>query len=293
MGTRRSQLALAQAREVASLLEAAGARCELVPMVTTGDTSADASASNAGVKGLFVQEIVRALQQGEIDLAVHSAKDLPSEDPEGVVVAAVPERASPYDVLVTKHGQLRRKRDLVGTSSLRRRGQFVRARPNLQVVEIRGNVDTRMRRLDEEEVDGLLLAEAGLERLGIRPAHVERLEEDEMVPAPGQGALAVQTRAEGDTRQVVEGVDDDASHAAFDTERRLVSLLGGGCALPLGAHAQLIGERVHLRGVVFRADGTNFLETYVEGPRNADVAMHAAQDLFDRGAREILADLQP
>jgi hydroxymethylbilane synthase len=276
---------------VASLLEAHDVRCELVPMVTAGDRGTSAAPGTAGVKGLFVQEIVQALLDGEVDLAVHSAKDLPSEDPEGIVVAAVPERASPYDVLVTKHGQLRRKRDLVGTSSLRRRGQFHRARPNLQLVDIRGNVDTRLRKLEEEEVDGLLLAEAGLERLGIRPAHVERLEEDEMVPAPGQGALAVHTRAEGDAFEAVRRIDDDSSHAAFDTERRFVALLGGGCALPLGAHAQLIGQRVHLRGVVFRPDGSNFLETYVEGPLSADVAMHAAQDLFDRGAREILADL--
>jgi hydroxymethylbilane synthase len=175
---------------------------------------------------------------------------------------------------------------------MRRRGQLLRARPHLQVADIRGNVDTRLRKLDDEEVDGLILAEAALERLGVRPPHVERLEEGEMVPAPGQGALAVQTRADGDALQVVKRIDDDASHAAFDAERRLVALLGGGCALPLGAHAQLIGDRLHLRGVVFRPDGSNFLETYVEGPKSAEVALAAAQDLFDRGAREILAELR-
>ena len=291
IGTRRSQLALAQAREVASALEAAGARCELVPMLTSGDTGTSPTGP-AGIKGMFVEEIVRALQQGEVDLAVHSAKDLPSDDPDGVVVAAVPERASSYDVLVTKHGVLRRKREVVGTSSLRRRGQFLRSRPHLQVVEIRGNVDTRLRKLEEEEVDGLILAEAGLERLGLRPAHVERLEEEEMVPAPGQGALAVQALADGEVREIVGRIDDPESHSAFDAERRLVALLGGGCALPLGAHAQQIGDRLHLRGVVFRPDGSNFLETYVEGPKSADVALTAAQDLFERGAREILAELQ-
>jgi hydroxymethylbilane synthase len=196
-------------------------------------------------------------------------------------------------VLVTKHGTLRRKRDVVGTSSLRRRGQLLRARPHLQIAEIRGNVDTRLRKLDDEEVDGLILAEAGLERLGLRPPNVERLESDEMVPAPGQGALAVQTRTDGEAREIVARIDDPDSHAAFEAERRLVSLLGGGCALPLGAHAEVAGTRLHLRGVVFRADGSGFLETYVEGPRSADVALHAAQDLFDRGAREILAELRP
>src|SRR5437867_306398 len=185
-------------------------QCELVPMVTSGDRGAPAESGPAGMKGLFVAEIVRALQDGEVDLAVHSAKDLPSEDPEGVVVAAVPERASPYDVLVTRYGQLRRKRDVVGTSSLRRRGQFLRARPYLQVVDIRGNVDTRLRKLENEEVDGVILAEAGLDRLGIRPEHAERLEEEEMVPAPGQGALAVQALAGGGAWEAVKPIDDDA-----------------------------------------------------------------------------------
>jgi hydroxymethylbilane synthase len=275
------------------LLErAAGVECELVPMVTSGDTATATPNGPAGIKGLFVHEIVRALQEDEIDLAVHSAKDLPSEDPAGVVVGAVPERASAHDVLVTKHGVLRRKRDVVGTSSLRRRGQLMRARPHLQLREIRGNVDTRLRKLDDEEVDGLVLAEAALERLGLRPPHVERFEEGEMVPAPGQGALAVQTRRDGDAWEMARRIDDADSHVAFDVERRFVALLGGGCALPLGAHAEVAGNRVHLRGVVFRPDGTEFLETYVEGPRSADVALTAAQDLFDRGAREILSDLQ-
>jgi len=273
------------------MLERHGIRCELVPMVTSGDTATGTPSSPAGIKGLFVHEIVRALQQKEVDLAVHSAKDLPSEDPEGIVVVAVPERASAHDVLVTKYGTLRRKRDVVGTSSLRRRGQLLRARPHLQIREIRGNVDTRLRKLEEEEVDGLVLAEAALERLGLRPPNVERLEEDEMVPAPGQGALAVQTRRDGNAWEAAKRIDDPESHLAFDVERRLVALLGGGCALPLGAHAEAAGNRVHLRGVVFRPDGTDFLETYVEGPRNADVAVAAAQDLFDRGAREILADV--
>jgi hydroxymethylbilane synthase len=274
------------------LLQDTGVECELVPMITTGDRKASAAPGSAGVKGLFVQEVVRALQQGEVDLAVHSAKDLPSEDPDGVVVAAVPERASPHDVLVTKYGPLRRKRDVVGTSSLRRRGQLLRSRPHVQVVDIRGNVDTRLRKLEDEEIDGVILAEAGLDRLGIRPEHAERLEEEEMVPAPGQGALAVQTRSDDGAWGAVTRIDDDPSHAAFDAERRFVALLGGGCALPLGAHAQLIGARLHLRGVVFRPDGSDFLETYVEGPRSADVALRAAEDLFNRGAREILSDLR-
>src|SRR5438034_8932540 len=183
IGTRRSKLALAQAREVASQLEASGQRCELVPMLTSGDTGG--KVGPAGLKGLFVQEIVRALQDGEIDLAVHSAKDLPSEDPEGVAVAAVPTRGSARDLLVMREASLR-DGDRVGSSSLRRRGQLMRARPELEVVELRGHGDTRLRKLHDGEVDGLVLAEAGLRRLEIVPEHSERLGEDEMVPAPGQ-----------------------------------------------------------------------------------------------------------
>jgi hydroxymethylbilane synthase len=280
---------VAQAREVAGLLEATGARCELVPMLTSGDTGG--KVGPAGLKGLFVHEIVRSLQEGEIDLAVHSAKDLPSEDPEGIVVAAVPTRGSAHDLLVTREASLR-EGARVGSSSLRRRGQLTRARPELEVVELRGNVDTRLRKLAEAEVDGLVLAEAGLRRLGIEPEYAERLSEDEMVPAPGQGALAVQTRALDEAREIVSTIDDRDSHVAFDVERRVVSLLGGGCALPLGAYAQVVGDRVRLRAVVFRPDGSRFVDSSAEGPRDEDVAPRATRELLDGGAGEILAELR-
>jgi len=258
-------------------------------MLTSGDTGGPVGA--AGMKGLFVQEIVRALQDGEVDLAVHSAKDLPSEDPEGVVVTAVPVRSSPHDVLVTRDESLA-DGARVGSSSLRRRGQLKRARPSLDVVELRGNVDTRLRKLADGEVDGLVLAEAGLARLGIEPEHAERLREDEMVPAPGQGALAVQTRQDGEAWEVVRTVDDSDSHVAFDAERRVVAILGGGCALPLGVYAHVVGARMRLHGVVFPPDGSRFLETSVEGPRDEDVAVRAAQELLDMGAGDILAALR-
>jgi hydroxymethylbilane synthase len=289
IGTRRSKLALAQAREVAALLEATGARCELIPMLTSGDTGG--KVGPAGLKGLFVHEIVRALQEDELDIAVHSAKDLPSEDPEGVVVAAVPTRGSAHDLLVTREVSLLRGAR-VGSSSLRRRGQLMRARPELEVVELRGNVDTRLRKLHDGEVDGLVLAEAGLRRLEIEPDHAERLSEDEMVPAPGQGALAVQTRTHSEAREIVTTIDDRDSHVAFDVERRVVSLLGGGCALPLGAYAHVVEDRVRLHAVVFRPDGSRFIEASVEGPRDEDVAPRAAQELLDAGAGEILGQLR-
>ena len=258
-------------------------------MLTSGDTGGPVGP--AGLKGLFVHEIVRALQAGEIDVGVHSAKDLPSEDPEGVVVAAVPPRSSPHDVLVTREAVLS-DGSRVGSSSLRRRGQLRRARPSLEVVELRGNVDTRLRKLADGEVDGLVLAEAGLKRLGIEPEHCERLREDEMVPAPGQGALAVQTRLDGDAREAAATIDDPDSHVAFDGERRLVALLGGGCALPLGAFAQIVGDRVRLHAVVFAPDGSRFLESSAEGSRDEDVAVRAAEELRAGGADEILAALR-
>ncbi|MFB3739895.1 MAG: hydroxymethylbilane synthase, partial [Candidatus Velamenicoccus archaeovorus] len=168
IGTRRSRLALAQADEVATALRSHGVEAELVPMQTAGDRGAAARGSPTGLKGLWVSEIVRALRAGEIDLAVHSAKDLPAEDEDGVVLAAVPERASPLDVLVTAEGELP-PGARIGTSSLRRRAQILRRRPDVEVVELRGNVDTRLAKLDRGEVDGVVLAAAGLLRLGIVP----------------------------------------------------------------------------------------------------------------------------
>jgi hydroxymethylbilane synthase len=163
IGTRRSKLALAQAEEIAYHLALLGVEAELVPMTTSGDRGAPADGVQGGVKGLFVAEIVRALQAGEIDLAVHSAKDLPADDPDGVVVAAVPERADPFDVLITRDGELT-KGDVVGTSSLRRQAQLRRSHPEVEVRDLRGNVDTRLAKLERGEVDGLVLAAAGLAR---------------------------------------------------------------------------------------------------------------------------------
>lgn len=290
IGTRRSALAMAQATEVARRLEALGVETELVPIVTAGDRGARPDRAPGGLKGLFVAEIVKALQGGEVDLAVHSAKDLPSKDPEGVVVAAVPERASPFDFLVSR-GPSVPDGALVGSSSLRRRAQLQRARPGLRVVPIRGNVDTRLRKLEEGEVDAVVLAAAGLARLGISPPHVEELSPEEMVPAPGQGALAVQAREGGPAREAVARLDHPPSRAAFEAERRLVDLLGGGCALPLGALGQVWDGGVRLTAVVLRPDGSGLIraETSADGPEGA--ARRAADQLLARGADRILAEL--
>ncbi|HEX6208730.1 MAG TPA: hydroxymethylbilane synthase [Actinomycetota bacterium] len=289
IGTRRSRLALAQASEVAELLGGSGHEAELVPMTTAGDRGAPAEASPQGTKGLFVAEITEALLAGGVDLAVHSAKDLPSDDPEGVVVAAVPRRSLPYDVLVTATAGFDEE-GTVGTSSLRRQAQLLRAYPSARVVPFRGNVDTRLRKLRQGEVDAVVLAAAGLDRLGVRPAHAEPIPVDVMVPAPGQGALAVQARAEDPVAEAVATLDHASTRRAFEVERALVGALGGGCRLPLGAYAEARSGTLRLLAVVARPDGSELLRAEVEGDDPGEVAAHAAEQLRAAGADAILRE---
>jgi hydroxymethylbilane synthase len=291
IGTRGSRLALAQAAEVATALEGYGFEAELVSIVTAGDRGASPAASPQGVKGLFVGEITEALLGGEVDLAVHSAKDLPSEDPPGVVVAAVPERGLPYDVLVSRREQVPED-GAVGTSSLRRRAQLVRMRPGLRIEDVRGNVDTRLRRMEEGRFDGLVLAAAGLARLGVEPEHVLPLPMEEMVPAPGQGALAVQARAGTSSADAVRAIEHPRSRAAFEAERLLVGRLGGGCRLPLGAYAEAREGGVRLLAVVVRTDGSDLLWSQVEAATPQDAAGEAAEALLGAGAEAILAEVR-
>jgi hydroxymethylbilane synthase len=264
-----------------------------VPMATAGDRGASPDGSAGGVKGLFVAEIERALLEGHVDVAVHSAKDLPSEDPDGIVVAAVPERADPFDVLVTNVGGLRPSA-VVGTSSLRRRAQLARSRPDVIVREIRGNVDTRIRKLQRGELDGLVLAAAGLARLGLEVPSAVPFPLDEMVPAPGQGCLAVQARRDDQaTLEVCRALDHEASRASFEAERRLMDLLGGGCALPLGAYAERREGGVRLLAIVVRPDGSDLLWAQAEADGPEAVAQAVAGILLDAGAGAILAAVRP
>jgi hydroxymethylbilane synthase len=286
IGTRRSRLALAQAGEVAERLARAGVESEVVPMATRGDRGAPAAPSPAGVKGLFVAEIVRALQVGEVDLAVHSAKDLPAADDEGVAVAAVPPRADPSDLLVTRHPNLR-EGAVVGTSSLRRRAQLLALRPELRLVDIRGNVDRRLRKLEDGEVDGVVLAAAGIARLGATPQSSEVLP---IVPAPGQGCLAVQARADDEaTREAAAWLDDPESRVAFEAERSVMARLGGGCALPLGALATVAGDSVRLVALVATPDGSRIVRAESEAATPEGAAAAASAELLAGGAGEILA----
>lgn len=292
IATRRSALALAQADEIAGLLSANGFRSEIVPLSTSGDEGATAAGSPSGMKGLWVDGILEALRAGEVDIAVHSAKDLPAEDESDVAIGAVPRRADPLDVLIGREGRLVPGM-VVGTSSLRRRAQLLAGFPGVGVAELRGNVDTRLRKLAEGEVDGLVLAAAGLARLGVDPPHARRLRIEEMVPAPGQGCLAVQVR-EGDrtTGAVVSVLDHLPSRRALEAERALTRLLGGGCDLPLGAFAAVKGDRIRLVGVVASVDGAKLVRTAAESTDPGVVASTVAQRLRADGADRILAELQ-
>ena len=233
------------------------------------------------------------MESGEIDIAVHSAKDLPAEDAGGFVIAAVPPRTHPFDVLVTRERQLP-PGAIVGTSSLRRRAQLLASFPGLKVTDLRGNVDTRLRKLADGEVDATVLAEAGLARLGVTPEHARSLTLEQMVPAPGQGCLALQCRDDDDAAiDALTPLDDALAHQALDVERSLMWRVGGGCALPLGAFAQISPEgTVCLTALVATADGDHVIRVQEQGTDGEAVAGLAARALIAGGAEEILAEVR-
>lgn len=292
IGTRRSPLALAQATEVAGRLRANGVDTEIVGMTTAGDRDTVVTGP-AGLKGMFVAEIVRALRGGEVDVAVHSAKDLPAEDEDGLVVAAVPERASPLDVLVTREGDLP-PGSVVGTSSLRRQAQILRWRPDVLLKDLRGNVDTRLGKLAGGELDAIVVAAAGLMRLGIVPEHAAPMSVSEVVPAPGQGCLAIQARADdAATLEALAALDHAPTRTALVAERSVMRRLGGGCALPLGAYADVEDATVRMVVGVFTPDGARQARTAVEADDPEEAAAQAEADLRVQGADEILAAVRP
>jgi hydroxymethylbilane synthase len=277
IGTRGSALALVQARQVAALL---GGGHELVEVVTSGDRGAVSD------KERWVRELDAALLEGAVDCAGHSAKDVPAELPEGVVIAAVPPRADPRDALcgapdlgALAHGAR------VGTSSLRRAAQLSALRGDLDVVELRGNVDTRLRKLDEGDYDAIVLARAGLERLGRADAGTPL---DELVPAAGQGCLAVTTRAGEEA--LVTAIEDPPSARALAAERALVRALEADCHTPVGAHALADGRgTLRLRAFVGAADGSAWVRDELEGPDPEPLGIEVARRLLSAGAREVLA----
>lgn len=291
IGSRGSQLALWQARRVQQMLNDRGVACEIVIIRTTGDKITDVPLAKAGGKGLFTKEIEEALLDGRVDLAVHSLKDLPTELPEGLTLAAVPERETPLDALVGRKLDELEAGAVVGTSSLRRSAQLKALRRDLVIEDIRGNLDTRLRKLDEGRYQAILLAAAGLKRLGWSERIAELLAPTRMCPAVGQGALGIETRSTGEAFEIVSRLDDVQARAAVTAERAALSALGGGCQAPMGAHAVADGEALRIYAVVADPDGALVFSAAVEGPVTsaAEIGAEAARRLIQQGAGAILA----
>jgi hydroxymethylbilane synthase len=305
IGTRGSQLALWQARAVARALEAHGMDAELVIIRTSGDRLQDAPLADVGGKRLFVKEIEEALLADEIDLAVHSAKDLPAVLPGGLTVAATLHREDPRDVFVLREGLA--ARDLaavagilpaaprIGTGSVRRAAQLAAVLPGAAFAPIRGNVDTRLRKLHEGDYDALVLAAAGLRRLGLGDRIATAIPPDVCVPAPGQGIVAIETRtADRAVREAVAAVHDADAAAALAAERAVVEALGGGCQLPLGALATRPNHDLDLRATVCSLDGTRVVRTRRQGPASDPGALgrKVADELRAGGADAILDEVR-
>ncbi len=295
IGSRGSQLALWQANHISALLREQGHEIELEIIKTTGDKITDVALAQVGTKGMFTKEIEDALAEGRVDLAVHSLKDLPTELPPGFELVAITTRVNPRDVFLSvKYDSVRAlpKGALVGTSSLRRQAQLKVARPDLVIHALRGNVDTRVRKLEEGEYDAIILAAAGLTRLGKTQLVKEVLSEDFMCPAAGQGALGIEIRA-GDTemRKHLTFLDDAAARAATTCERALLNKLGGGCQVPIGAFAESRDGKLQLIAIVAQPDGSVILREHHSGSDPIALGEQVGDILLRRGATKILEDV--
>ena len=294
IGSRGSQLALWQANHISALLRARGHEVEVEVIQTTGDKITDVALAMVGTKGMFTKEIEEALAAGRVDLAVHSLKDLPTELPSGFEIAAVTKREDARDAFCSRlystiqdlpHGAR------IGTSSLRRQAQLKAIRPDLDIHPLRGNVDTRLRKLEQGEYDAIILASAGLKRLGKTELVKQIIPPEIMCPAAGQGALAIEIR-DGDaaTRQHLEFLNDPAARAATTSERALLSRLGGGCQVPIGAFAEMRGGKLHLEAIVADPDGSKLLRESRDGDLNdpEKLGNDVGQTLLSRGSDKIL-----
>ena len=298
IGSRGSQLALWQANHISALLRARGHEVKIEIIHTTGDKITDVALSMVGTKGMFTKEIEEALAAGRVDLAVHSLKDLPTELPPGFEIAAITEREDPRDAFCSRHYS--KIEDLpqgarVGTSSLRRQAQLKAIRPDLDIHPLRGNVDTRLRKLEQGEYDAIILAASGLNRLGKTELVKQIIPAEIMCPAAGQGALGIEIR-QGDsgTRQHLEFLNDPAARAATTCERALLNRLGGGCQVPIGAFAEVRKDdrngRLHLEAIVADPDGSKLFRESRDGNLNNPEQLGKAvgDTLLNRGGDEIL-----
>ena len=299
IGSRGSKLALFQANWVKSKLEAAHSDLRVVIEIikTSGDVFLDAPLSQIGGKGLFTKEIEDALLESRIDLAVHSLKDLPTVLPEGLSLGAVSSREDVRDAFLSnEHSSLVAlpKGARVGTSSLRRQSQLLRLRSDLEVANLRGNLDTRIRKLDEKQYDAILLACAGLDRLGYQHRIVERLSVQQLCPAVGQGALGIEIRDTDDTtRNRLQCLHHTTTHSAVTAERAFLRRLGGGCQVPIAGHAWIKESRLEMLGVVASTDGQQLFRDQASAPieQAAELGAQLAERLLASGASEILKAL--
>ena len=294
IGSRGSQLALWQANHISALLRTRGHEVEIEIIHTTGDKITDVALAMVGTKGMFTKEIEEALADGRVDLAVHSLKDLPTELPPGFEIAAITKREDARDAFCSRlYSSVENlpRGARVGTSSLRRRAQLKAVRPDLDIHPLRGNVDTRLRKLEQGEYDAIILASAGLNRLGKTELIKQIIPAQIMCPAAGQGALAIEIReADSATRQHVEFLNDDRARAATTCERALLNRLGGGCQVPIGAFAEMRSGKLHLEAIVADPDGSRVLRESRDGNFNhpEQLGNDVGETLLARGGEEIL-----
>jgi hydroxymethylbilane synthase len=295
IGSRGSQLALWQANHVAGLLRAQGHAVEIEIIKTTGDKILDVALAKVGTKGMFTKEIEEALADGRIDLAVHSMKDVPTELENKFDLAAIMKREDPRDAFISvKFAGLE---DLprgakVGTSSLRRQCQLKAMRPDLEIFPLRGNVDTRLKKLEGGDYDAIILASAGVHRLGLDKHVRSRIPAEVMCPAVGQGALAIEVRSDDKAaREILAFLDDAETRMAIECERALLGSLGGGCQVPIGAYAAKSGSDLRLNAMVGRPDGSLILREQASGRDPQALGLETAQTLLKRGADRILSEV--
>jgi len=299
IASRESALALWQARHIQARLQALypDTEVEILGMTTTGDQILDSPLARIGGKGLFVKELEQALADGRADLAVHSMKDVPMHLPDGFALAATGEREDPRDAFVSVHYE--RIEDLpegsvVGTSSLRRQSQLQARFPHLRIESLRGNLQTRLRKLDEGQYAAIILAAAGLKRLGLESRITQLIDPEQSIPAVGQGALGIEIRADrDDVRQLLQPLNHDETSACVEAERAMSRALAGSCTVPLGAYARIRGNQLHIIGFVASVDGGEMVRAETAGlPRTAEaLGKQLAQMLINQGADRILAAL--
>lgn len=299
IGTRQSLLALWQSNHIAALLRKQYPDCEVVlkKIVTKGDKILDVPLAQIGGKGLFTKEIEEELINGTVDLAVHSLKDMPTVLPEGLCLTAITERANVGDAFVSnKYNSFAElpQGATLGTSSLRRKAQLLAARPDLKIIDLRGNVDTRLRKLDEGQYDAIILAAAGLERLGHKDRIKEVIPPNVCLPAVGQGALAIESRSEDpEVRQMLDFLNDIPTRQATSAERAFLGLVEGGCQVPIGVHADVEGENIKIEAIISSLDGKTVLRNTISGAAadGVELAKKLGKDMLANGGQEILATI--